>query len=89
MSKKEPLVIGNWKLNPASVKAAESLISETKKLVKKPIFTIGVAPVFVHLSAVSKKILKSNIKLVAQDVSIEPLGAFTGDVSAGQLKDLG
>ena len=42
-----------------------------------------------HLSAVSKKILKSNIKLVAQDVSIEPLGAFTGDVSAGQLKDLG
>ena len=89
MSKKESLVIGNWKLNPATAKTAESLITETKKLVKKSNCIIGVAPVFVHLPTVGKKTLKSNIKLVAQDVSVEPLGAFTGEVSAGQLRDLG
>lgn len=89
MSKKSPLIIGNWKLNPKTIKAAETLAADTKKAIKKTNVAVGIAPTFVHLPPVCKKLGKSAIALVAQDVAMEPIGAFTGEVSAGQLKDTG
>lgn len=50
---------------------------------------IIVAPPFTALSAVHNVIAESNIHLSAQDVFWEGSGAFTGEVSAPMLKDVG
>ena len=86
--KKAPLIIGNWKLNPVSQKAAVTLAQATIKACRGTNASIAIAPPFVYLSDVSKKISRSKILLAAQDVSTEPLGAFTGEIAASQLRDL-
>jgi len=87
--KRTSLVIGNWKLNPNTlVEAATLTTALTKKYRAKEGTTVAVAPPFPYLSEVSKKLGQSKIMLAAQDVSTEPMGPFTGEVSAMQLRDL-
>ncbi|MDL1951406.1 triose-phosphate isomerase, partial [Acidobacteria bacterium ACD] len=50
---------------------------------------VGVAPAYPALERVGRMLLHSGIALGAQDVSTEAKGAFTGEVSAAMLKDLG
>jgi triosephosphate isomerase len=47
------------------------------------------APSFPYLNAVKKQILKTKIKLAAQNVAAWEVGAHTGEVSATMLKELG
>jgi triosephosphate isomerase len=48
-----------------------------------------VCPPFVYLQEISRALHQSSIDLGAQDVCAEPQGAFTGEVSAAMLKDVG
>jgi triosephosphate isomerase len=90
MSTKKPLIVGNWKLNPTTQKDAITLATAVaKKQKKQTLATIVVAPSFIHIPLVRKTLEKSPVTLAAQDVSTEPLGPFTGDVAAPQLRDLG
>ncbi|MDD5547511.1 MAG: triose-phosphate isomerase [Candidatus Pacebacteria bacterium] len=75
------LLILNWKMNPVSVNEAVDLAgsSDYKNVV--------VAPPFLFLGEIGK-ILK-NAKLGAQDLYWEEKGAFTGEISAGQIKGAG
>ncbi|MGC9796344.1 triose-phosphate isomerase [Fervidobacterium riparium] len=52
-------------------------------------FDIYVAPVFVALDRVREVVSSSNIKLAAQNMYFEDIGAFTGEVSPKMLKELG
>jgi len=54
-----------------------------------PAVGVGLAPAFPALERVGKGIAGTRILLVAQDVHHETKGAFTGEVSAPMLKDLG
>lgn len=90
MKRNIPLVVGNWKLNPQSLVEANSLASAVAKYQKKAEAPyVAVAPSFVHLTEVKKKLGTSTVALGAQDISTEPLGAFTGEVSGAQLRNLG
>ena len=90
MKQSVPLIVGNWKLNPLAEKDANALVTALKKSVKKqPEPYVAVAPPFVYLAEIGKKVEKSPITLGAQDVSQMPVGAFTGEISAAQLKNLG
>ncbi|MHC4229737.1 MAG: triose-phosphate isomerase, partial [Planctomycetota bacterium] len=51
--------------------------------------TVAVCPPFVYLQAVAKAVGTSNVAVGAQDMYFEPNGAFTGEVSAAMLKDIG
>jgi len=75
------LIIGNWKLNPQTEKKAVNLArsSDFKNVV--------IAPPFLFIPAVKKVVKKASIG--AQDVFWENSGAYTGCVSATQLKHLG
>ncbi len=87
MSKK--IVIGNWKMNPVSLKEAEKWFSSLAKLVSKIKKTeIAVCPPFVYLERL-KKIRTSKIKLGAQDLFPGDSGPFTGEVSASMVENLG
>ena len=52
---------------------------------------VGIAPAFVHLDAVGAALKgkKSSVRLGAQDMYPAENGAFTGEISAAMLKELG
>ena len=50
---------------------------------------VAVCPPFVYLPDAARRLKESNIALGGQNVCAEPVGAFTGEVSAAMLKDVG
>ena len=48
-----------------------------------------VCPPFVYLQDIARQLRDSPVQLGAQNVSAEPQGAFTGEVSAAMLRDVG
>ncbi|MES3032338.1 MAG: triose-phosphate isomerase [Patescibacteria group bacterium] len=88
MSKKGKIIIGNWKMNPSTAKEAEKLFSvvvQGVSAIKKT--EIVICPPFVYLERLKK--LSRKINLGAQDAFWEEKGAFTGEVSADMLSNLG
>jgi triosephosphate isomerase len=84
------LVLGNWKMHLAPGEAAAFVEAFRKELPSLPPGVgVGLAPAFPALERVGKAIAGTRILLAAQDVHHEPKGAFTGEVSAPMLKDLG
>jgi triosephosphate isomerase len=84
-----PMIAGNWKLHKTLGEAAE-LVNELIPAVKdNGNVEIVVGPVYTALSTVAQAVSKTNIKVAAQNCYPEPSGAFTGEVSAPLLKDVG
>lgn len=83
------LIVGNWKMNK-TVKEAISLVTSLKKQLKgvKEV-EIVICPPFTALCEVNDIVKNSNIGLGAQYVFYEDKGAYTGEISAGMLKDVG
>jgi triosephosphate isomerase len=82
------LVVANWKmfLTPsASAALAERIVAAGVPAG----LDAALAPSFGALDAVGGRVSGSGIALAAQDVSPETQGAFTGEVSAASLKELG
>lgn len=90
LKKTNPLIAGNWKLNPVTqsdaIALAAGVVQKTKKIEN---VHIAIAPPYPYLVPVEKKTNKSAVALCAQDVSTANMGAFTGEVSILQLKDIG
>jgi triosephosphate isomerase len=87
MSKK--IIIGNWKMNPLTLKEAEKLFSIVAKNVARTKKTeIVICPPFVYLAELAQ-IRTSKIKLGAQDAFWGDTGAFTGEVSVDMLYEMG
>jgi len=78
-----PLVVGNWKMNPASIAGAVSLARAVRGL-GLPI-EVGVAPPSIALAAVAEQLRGSPITVYAQDVHWEEAGAYTGGLAAPML----
>src|SRR3989344_3400566 len=84
------LVIGNWKMNPATSAEARRIAARTRRAVAGLARTDVVAcPPFVYLPIVSSRRPALNFSLGAQSVSDKESRAYTGHVSADMLKDLG
>ncbi len=89
MSKRTPIVVGNWKLNKTMAEAL-ALVTELKnQLAAVRDVEIGVAPVFTVLHPVIKRLEDSNIGVSGQDCFWEERGAWTGAVSPSLLRDIG
>ena len=85
------IIIANWKMNPATPQHALRLAREVGHGVKSiKNVDVVLAPPFVFLPLFSNfKFSTSNIKFGAQDCFWEKAGAYTGEISAPQLKVLG
>jgi triosephosphate isomerase len=89
MSKRTPIVVGNWKLQK-TVAEALALVTELKnQLASVREVEIGVAPVFTALHPVARRLEDSNIGVAGQDCFWEERGAWTGAVSPSLLRDVG
>lgn len=83
------LVAGNWKMN-GSTAANQTLVDGLLAgLVASDRVDMLVCPPSVYLESVGKAIAGSGIALGAQTVSEHESGAYTGEVSAGMLLDMG
>jgi triosephosphate isomerase len=83
------MVAGNWKMH-GSLAANQALLAELEMNLKAdwPI-DIVVFPPYVYLSDAIRMLEGGRIGVGAQDVCAESGGAFTGQVSAAMLKDVG
>jgi triosephosphate isomerase len=82
-------IAGNWKMNldrKAAVALAEAVAREAEKFTE---VDLAVCPPCCYLDAVGQAIKGSRLALGAQNVYNEPNGAFTGEISASMLCDLG
>jgi triosephosphate isomerase len=82
------IVAGNWKMNLAP-KAAVELVEVLKPLVENDKVDVVYCVPFVDIVAVADAIKGTNIKLGAENLHFEDKGAFTGEVSAPMLKEIG
>src|SRR5262245_27289119 len=88
MDKERKLIIaGNWKMNKTVAEALDLVCGLKRELATVKEVDIVVCPPFTALSEVSKEILDSNLRLGAQNVSEHNFGAFTGEITAGMLKE--
>jgi triosephosphate isomerase len=86
---RQPLVAGNWKMHGSRAENA-SLVSALLDLVQPgKRAEILLCPPFPYLSETGRLLKDSGVALGAQSVCAEAQGAFTGEVSAAMLKDVG
>src|SRR5205823_14455856 len=87
MKARKLIFAGNWKMNKTVAEALDLVRSLKLELANVKEADIVVCPPFTALGEVSKAILDSNIRLGAQDISPNNVGAFTGDIAAVMLKE--
>ena len=85
---RKPIIAGNWKMNKTVAQAVE-LINDLKPLVAKAKPEVVVCVPYTDLWAVAEAIKGSKIKLGAENVAWADSGAFTGEISADMLKEIG
>ncbi len=84
------LVVGNWKMNPASAEEAKIIAKKTRSLAAKLERTdVVVCPPAAFLFAVGAKVLPPAYSIGAQSVSVHESGAHTGEMSVSMLESLG
>lgn len=88
MEKERRLIIaGNWKMNKTVAEALDLVNGLKRELASVKEVDIVVCPPFTALCEVSKAILDSNIKLGAQNMNENNVGAYTGEIAAVMLKE--
>lgn len=84
---KKKLIAGNWKMN-GSTAANAALVQQLLAGVGAAACDIAVCVPAPYLAEVGSLLKGSAIAVGAQDVSAHDAGAYTGEVSAGMLRDL-
>ncbi|MEW6102196.1 MAG: triose-phosphate isomerase [bacterium] len=84
-----PIIVGNWKMNKGLAEAialASGIVKELRGINDRDIV---LCPPLTALYKVSEILDGSKIKLGAQNLFYEENGAYTGEISANQLTDIG
>ena len=82
---RRPLIVGNWKMNKTASEAAAFIRDLRERVSASPHADVVIAPPFTALETA----YSSLINLGAQNVHWEEQGAFTGEISAPMLRELG
>lgn len=86
---RKPIIAANWKMHKSIAESIDFVTRLKREIDALENLDIVICPSFTALSSVSEVLGDSNIQLGAQDLYWEPMGAFTGEVATGQLKDAG
>ena len=85
---RKKIIAGNWKMNKTPSEAAE-LIKELIPMVKDADVDVVIGTPFTNLAIATELTKGTNIEVAAQNMHFEEKGAYTGEVSADMLLDLG
>ena len=89
---KNLIIAGNWKMNTGieeGIKLAEEINQYLSKTTLSPNKKIIISPPYTHLYPISKIIDPSKIILSSQNCASTENGAYTGEISAKMLSELG
>ena len=88
---RRPLICGNWKMNAGAQDAGPLALAVARTVEGMTAVDVLVAPPFVAIPAVAQALEASgsNVAIAGQDMSPEPAGAFTGEVSGEMLRAWG
>ena len=86
---RKPLIAGNWKMNKTVGESIELVAALKRELYDERETEIVVCSPFTALNPIGEILEGSTIQLGAQDLYWEAKGAYTGEVSAAMLKDVG
>ncbi len=86
---RRPIIAGNWKMYGTPGEAAQAVQRLGRILGRTKDPEVVVCPPFVALHAVYQVIESSRIRLGAQDMFWEREGAYTGEISAYMLREIG
>lgn len=88
--KTKKLIIGNWKMYPASLKDAKAKFTAIKKTAGKLVnVQTVICPPLVYVSELKKLVSGHRVVIGAQNAWFESEGAFTGEVSIAMLASVG
>ncbi|WP_271765330.1 triose-phosphate isomerase [Aquimarina algiphila] len=86
---RKKIVAGNWKMNK-NLAGTKTLLSELKtELGQSSNAEIIVAPTFTNLYGAVEALKSSDVTVAAQNMHQATNGAYTGEISADMLKDIG
>ncbi|MDP8259622.1 MAG: triose-phosphate isomerase [Candidatus Gygaella obscura] len=83
------IIAGNWKMYKTITESIELANSLKRELIDCASLDIVLCPNYVALSEVQEVVYGTNIEVGAQNVFWQEEGAFTGEVSAAMIKDVG
>ncbi|MCL5245278.1 triose-phosphate isomerase [Cellulophaga sp. 20_2_10] len=82
------IVAGNWKMNK-TLTETNALLAELAGKLPDTDAEVMVAPTFVNLAAAVQDVNSSTIQVIAQNMHFAENGAYTGEISADMLLDIG
>ncbi|MEQ1733966.1 MAG: triose-phosphate isomerase [Bacteroidia bacterium] len=85
---RKKIIAANWKMNLHVAQAGE-LLAQLATIPTLATTQVIVAPAYVYLAQSINQLSHSAIHVAAQDVSAHTNGAYTGEVSASMLSELG
>jgi len=83
------LVAGNWKMHGTAASAAQLASQLARQWADADAAEVIVFPQAVHIATVASVLVDSSVAIGAQNLSQFESGAFTGEISAAMLVDLG
>jgi triosephosphate isomerase len=86
---RKPYIAGNWKMNLERKSALDLAATLRERVGQRRDVDLAVFPPFVYVDEIARALAGSRIGVGAQNCCDEPSGAFTGEVSAAMLVDVG
>ena len=86
---RRPFVAGNWKMNASRVRAGALVAGVCRGAHEVAGVDVGICPPFVYLADAGAAVADGPVRLGAQNCAGVEHGAFTGEVSAFMLADVG
>ena len=83
------LIAGNWKMYKGPAEAAEFCVELRRRLADLEGVDVAVCPPFTSLAVAVQVLAGTDIAVAAQNVHWDEEGAYTGEVSASMLRELG
>lgn len=83
-----PFIAGNWKMFK-NIAEAKAFAEEFKNLYKDTDVRAAICAPYLQLDTLVKCFKNTNIMVGAQNVHFEDQGAFTGEISANMLEEIG
>src|SRR5512138_802074 len=87
-----PIIAGNWKMNKTIAEAralVNAMRDDLSRLAATGKVQIVLCPPFTALAEVSSLVKGTPVQVGGQNLFWEPKGAYTGEISAAMLKEIG
>ncbi len=82
------IVAGNWKMNK-NMAGTDALLAELSAKLPNTDTKVMVSPTFVNLASAVRQLDGSEIEVIAQNMHFAESGAYTGEISADMLLNIG